>query len=76
MPNNKITITVGEEVFEFSSFNDWVNYAPGRFQRHNVGASNTICIDAKGRVCLSGGEFMRARDEEAFPVRVYKKLCE
>lgn len=28
-----------------------------------------ICFDARGRLCRSGADFMRARDEGAFPVR-------
>lgn len=28
-----------------------------------------VCFDALGRLCRSGADFMRARDEDAFPVR-------
>lgn len=27
-----------------------------------------ICFDTQGRLCWIGGDFMRARDESAFPV--------
>jgi hypothetical protein len=59
---------------EFHSFDDWVNFATKRLSgargslRQEVAA---ICVDAKGRRCSIGGEFMRARDEGAFPVRYF-----
>lgn len=67
----------GEELCEFVSFDQWVNKARswlgginqsyGRYKR----AERVICIDAKGRVCARGADFMRARDEGAFPVKAY-----
>lgn len=72
------TIDPNGEVFcEFTSFEQWVNKArswlgginqsAGRYKR----AERTICIDAKGRECRNGGDFMRARDEGTFPVKAY-----
>lgn len=52
---------------QFARFNDWVTYATGSLG----GRPNSICFDAKGRRCLIGKDFMRARDEEAFPVRFF-----
>lgn len=52
-------------VGEFRNFNHWVNYASGRIDK------NAVCIDTKGRRCLIGRDFMRARDEGAFPVRYF-----
>lgn len=52
----------------FDSFQEWVNKASswltrrGKFER-------AVCFDAKGRWCGCGGDFMRARDDNAFPVR-------
>ncbi len=74
----KVMVSLGEELFSFPDFNSWVNQA-SRFWRslwrsHGVRAVDTLCIDAEGRVCTKGVEFMRARDEGSFPVKVYRLL--
>lgn len=51
---------------EFGSFEEWVNKAASW-----IGGTNPLCADAKGRVCEMGQDFMRARDEGAFPVRFW-----
>lgn len=59
---------------EFRDFTDWVNFASKRLTvaRHRSGATMpSVCIDAFGRRCVIGGDFMRARDEGAFPVRYF-----
>ncbi len=59
---------------EFRSFDDWVNFAAARLSgcRGSVGQEvPSICVDAKGRRCHVGKDFMRARDEDAFPVRYF-----
>lgn len=53
---------------EFEHFHTWVNMASSWLTRRGPNA-RAICIDAKGRVCRIGKDFMRARDEGAFPVR-------
>ena len=50
----------------FASFGQWVNRATAW-----IGGENALCLDAKDRVCLNGGDFMRARDEQVFPVRFW-----
>ncbi len=59
---------------EFNSYEDWVNFARQRLTgttgTHGVEAK-AICVDARGRRCLSGGDMMRARNEGAFPVRYF-----
>lgn len=47
----------------FPCFQTWVNKATSW-----IGGTNPACFDAKGRRCRIGGDFMRARDEGAFPV--------
>ena len=71
--SNTITVTVGEFIFEFETFTDWVNHAASWFRsvRHPDAA---MCIDAIGRVCKTGREFMRANDEGTFPVKVYRTV--
>lgn len=64
----------GAELFQFRSFTDWVNHAQSRFARMNaagVMTRETVCVDASGRICSFGKQFMSARDREAFPVTVY-----
>jgi hypothetical protein len=58
---------------EFQTFDDWVNFATKRLTgtRGMYGEVKSICVDARGRRCSIGGEFMRARDEDAFPVRYF-----
>jgi hypothetical protein len=66
----------------FDTFGEWVNRASSwltAHPRHHNSEHNTdgwnghhftaICFDTKGRVCRNGGDFMRARDEDCFPVR-------
>lgn len=74
--NNNIPITVGKLLFQFSSFNQWVDKASSWFRNSGVPSERTICVDIKGRVCRTGKEFMRARDDGSFPIRVYAILCE
>jgi hypothetical protein len=51
---------------EFASFQQWVNKATSW-----IGGTNPLCADAQDRICRIGGDFMRARDEGAFPVRFW-----
>jgi hypothetical protein len=48
---------------EFQSFQEWVNKAASW-----IGGTNSLCVDAQGRICRMGMDFMRARDEGTFPV--------
>ena len=64
---------------EFVSHADWVNFANKRL----IGTTGTygneakaICVDARGRRCLNGGDMARARDEDAFPVRYFFECVE
>jgi len=68
----KIEIEVIDKVFEFSTFEDWVNNAKKRFRKNNVYQNNTICVDGSGNLCVIGKNFMKARDDNAFPVKVYR----
>ncbi len=51
---------------EFAAFHEWVNKATSW-----IGGTNPLCVDAQGRICRMGKDFMRARDEGAFPVRFW-----
>jgi hypothetical protein len=58
----------------FARFEDWVNHASSWLAGPNtpldaVGQKlSAVCVDAKGRRCFIGADFMRARDDGAFPV--------
>lgn len=59
---------------QFDTFDDWVSHA----SRALVGEVGSVgqplpafCVDALGRRCHVGADFMRARDEGAFPVRYF-----
>ena len=71
---NKREIILGKCLFKFTSFDDWCNTATRKFGNWGLlgrATHLTVCIDTKGRICTSGKQFMRARDEEAFPIEVY-----
>lgn len=54
---------------EFYSYQDWVNKAQSRLASPDH--RRAICVDAKGRRCAIGADFMLAREEDAFPVRYF-----
>lgn len=68
------TLMVPDIAGSFEDFEDWVGSASGRISESRcpldtVGQPvRAICLDTKGRRCQVGGDFMRARDEKAFPV--------
>lgn len=56
----------GDPDGRFATFQQWVNKAASW-----IGWSGSKCFDALDRPCRIGRDFMRARDEDAFPVRWY-----
>lgn len=70
-PIQQAPVELGDFLFQFDSFSAWVNTAQRVWRDHKVRATDTLCLDAQGRVCLIGLHFMVARDEQAFPIRVY-----
>ena len=57
---------------QFDSFQQWVNKASSWLTRHpeyNAQFFQAVCFDTLGRRCFSGKDFMRARDEDTFPIR-------
>ena len=67
-----IQIEVGDKILEFASYSQWVSKAQSWFAQHRIASSNSICIDAKGRICRIGADFKRAMDDDAYPVSVYR----
>lgn len=59
---------------QFDTFSDWVNHASRALTGEvdsNGAKLAAFCVDALGRRCHNGRDFMRARDEDAFPVRYF-----
>jgi hypothetical protein len=65
---------VPEWAGQFDTFEDWCNHA-SRALTGEVGSTgeklSAFCVDAKGRRCNIGKDFMTARDEDAFPIRYF-----
>ena len=55
---------------EFHNYEYYCSKAPTHLSR------DSICVDSKGRRCKIGADFMRARDEDAFPVYHFKDFEE
>ena len=73
---NRVSLSLGPVAFQFTSHQQWVNKAQSWFanlaaENPNAARKRYLCIDAKGRVCMIGKDFGRARDEDAFPVKLY-----
>ena len=67
----QLELQVGPELFRFETFSRWVSKAPGWFKRAGYTQHQYVCIDAAGRICTSGNQFMRADMEGTFPIVVY-----
>mgnify|MGYP000408478291 CR=1 FL=1 len=65
------TANLGPKLFSFTSFAHWVNHAQHAWRDAGVSVHHTLCIDAKGRHCFIGRDFMIARDDGSFPVTVH-----
>lgn len=69
-------VQLGKKLFEFATHLRWVTDAQRMFRECGVPSHKTISLDAKGRVCSSGLEMGRAKDEKTFPVTVYSIIPE
>lgn len=70
----KVTVELGEEMFAFPNMTSWTNKAQSWFRESGVPRGEYIAIDAVGRVCEKGLEFMRADKENTYPITVYRLL--
>ena len=64
-----LTIKLGEPLFSFHSKQQWVNKAQSWYS--GLKKDSYITIDAAGRICTHGKHFMRAEDEDTYPITVY-----
>lgn len=68
----KIELQVMEEMFAFTSEQQWINKAQSWFRNSGVPKGHYICTDAKGRICTIGKHFMRATAEDTYPITCYR----
>jgi hypothetical protein len=63
-----LTITIGPVLFTFTDVTDWRS-GFYKYRRHgaNLPVLHTLAIDANGRVCVRGCDFIEA----SYPVTVY-----
>lgn len=60
---------------QFDTFHEWVNKGRSWLTRRQHIDSNghpynkAVCFDMRGRLVANGGDFQRASDDGAFPVR-------
>jgi len=64
---------VGPKLFQFHTFDEWVNKARQWYGGCGYPTKMLVAIDDVGRMCRIGKHFMLARDEDVFPVRVHLK---
>ncbi len=69
-PGTKITL--GNELFRFTSEQEWKDMAKKWFSNCSVSKSDYIAIDHIGRACICGSQYKRATKEGAYPIVVYK----
>lgn len=62
----------GDEMFRFTSEQEWINKAQSWFRNCGVREGGYISVDSLGRVCRIGSQFMRATKENTYPIVVYK----
>jgi hypothetical protein len=68
----QVEIKVGPEMFRFHSKQHWVNKAKSWFARAEVHREDFVCIDAAGRLCRYGKQFIRAEEDGTYPIVVYR----
>lgn len=67
-----VQVQLGRRLFEFSTFEDWVNNAGRRYRLNEATSRTTIAIDGRGRLCTCGADMQAARDDDEFPVVIYE----
>lgn len=60
-----------KEIYQFNSFNDWVNKANRVLGDIDTDEETLMCIDKNGNACNLGRQWMFARDNDLFPVTAY-----
>ncbi len=65
-----VIMFLGKKLFEFESMEQWVNKATSWYR--NCGTKDYVTVDSFGRICTRGAHFQRAKDDGAYPIRVYE----
>ena len=65
---NVMAIQLGQALFRFENFADWVNHTKSKFRNAGVGSYEVVCIDATGHICTIGKYFKDAD----YPITVYR----
>lgn len=68
----KTTISHGPELTRFFTFADWSERGHMLYRSRDGGPAHVVHVDSRGRVCTRATHYLRARDEETFPITVYK----
>ncbi len=71
--NTQLTINA-EFLFEFTSKEDWIINAQGKFikfKAEDYSFHPTICLDTNNNVCHIGSDFSMAQNTNTYPVKVY-----
>lgn len=71
---NPLFIWVGKLLLTFECFEDWQNKGQSWCRSMNIKMQDTIWVDAQGRLVRSGREMKRAKETDAFPVRVFEMV--
>jgi hypothetical protein len=66
-----VVIKLGAELFQFDDYENWCDTAKRKFKKANKHSNDVICLDTQNRICGWGEHFMKARDENAFPIKCY-----
>lgn len=70
-PFEGVVIKLGAELFQFDDYENWCDTAKRKFKKANKHSNDVICLDTQNRICGWGEHFMKARDENAFPIKCY-----
>jgi hypothetical protein len=62
-----------ELVFEFLTPDEWAKTARARFAAQKLRWHEAACIDARGRRVENETGLRRATDEDAFPIKVFRR---
>ena len=62
-------MAVGEQLFEFSSVNNWLQTVRDKYSERQVSSDHVICVSANGCICTTVQELFIAQ----FPIKVYRK---
>lgn len=65
-----VVMFLGKKLFEFASMEQWVERAQKWYGM--LGHNDYVTVDSFGRVCTRGAHFQRAKDDGAYPIRVYE----